>query len=261
LEKGDYHTALNWLNDTDTDAVEISALRFDELEPTVRELDDMKLDRFRYVSFHAPSSFRPDQEEEVLDWLKPVFDRGWNIVVHPDVIFRPARWQFLGRQLLIENMDRRKRIGRTVSELGWFFDRLPEARFCLDVAHARQIDTTLTLLFHLFEDFRDRIAEIHISELDSRCRHIPMSGRAVEDYQSLPWQRLSGVPVIIESMLDREGSTARRQELDLARQSIAATAHQCAATYACVFTSHFLSGKTKGPEYLHVHSMAEDPSR
>lgn len=36
------------------DAVEISALRFDELEPTVRDLDRLDVSRFEYVSFHAP---------------------------------------------------------------------------------------------------------------------------------------------------------------------------------------------------------------
>lgn len=220
LEKGDYSAALQWLNeDTDTDAVEISALRFDELEPTVRNLERLKLDRFRYVSFHAPSFFRPDQEDSVLGWLKPVFDLGWNIVVHPDVIYTPDRWQFLGHQLLIENMDRRKSVGRTVGELQRFFDLLPDARFCLDVAHARQIDTTLTLLFQLFEGLCDRIAEIHISELDSRCRHIQLSGNSVADYQCLPWSMLHNVPVIIESMLDHEDGATRLQELYLARNS------------------------------------------
>lgn len=224
LEKGDYSRALHWLsNETDTDAVEISALRFDELEPLVRDLDRLKFDHFSYVSFHAPSSFHEEQEETVIEWLKLVADRKWNIVVHPDVIYTPERWRFLGKQMLIENMDRRKSVGRTVKELEGFFKRLPEARFCLDVAHARQIDTTLTLLFQLFESLQERIAEIHISELDSRCRHIPMSGRAVADYQSLPWDKLHDIPVIIESMLDHEESKKRQQELELARLSIQET--------------------------------------
>jgi len=213
---------LDWLNDsTDAEAVEISALRFDELEPTVRDLERLKLDRFRKVSFHAPSSFQSDQEEAVLGWLRPVFECGWNIVVHPDVIYTPDRWRFLGRQLLIENMDRRKPVGRTVCEMEKIFELLPEARFCLDVAHARQIDTTLTLLFRLFDGLFDRIAEIHISELDSRCRHIQMSGMAISDYQSLQWERLTNVPVIIESMLDQCEPAARIEELNLTRMLIA----------------------------------------
>jgi len=216
LERGNYRRALDWMRDSESDAVEISALRFDELEPTVRDLEHLDLDRFLCISFHAPSSFDEAQEEEVLRWLEPVRARGWNIVVHPDVIYTPSRWAFLGEQLLIENMDRRKRIGRTVKELACLFESLPKARFCLDVAHARQIDTTLTLLFALFHEFVDRIAEIHISELDSRCRHRAMSRWAVMDYQALPWHRISSVPVIIESMLDQSDGKAREEEFHLA---------------------------------------------
>lgn len=240
LEKGNYRAALKWLEDTDAEAVEISALRFDELEPTVRDLDRLDVNRFEYVSFHAPSSFLPEQEDEVLDWLRPVLRRGWNIVVHPDVIHTPAKWAFLGRQLLIENMDRRKRVGRTVAELARFFKLLPEARFCLDVAHARQLDTTLTLLFSLFEDLHDRIAEIHISELDSRCRHVPMSGWAMADYHHLPWQSLAGVPVIIESMLDRCDSMARQWELHRTRRTVTGDDDRSngdAATWGIMYSS------------------------
>lgn len=39
------------------DAVEVSALRFEELEPLVGDLDCLPLKGYRYVSFHAPSAF------------------------------------------------------------------------------------------------------------------------------------------------------------------------------------------------------------
>jgi len=217
LERGNYRKAIDWLQNIDTTTVEISALRFDELEPLVRDLDRLKLDQFRSISFHAPSSFREDQEEEVLRLLVPVYDRGWNIVVHPDVIYHHERWEYLGNQLLIENMDRRKRIGRTVQELDFIFAKLPLARMCLDVAHARQLDTTLTLLFSLFTRFHERIAEIHISELDSWCRHRLMSHWAVQDYQTLPWEQIPDVPVIIESMTNHSVETLRFKELELAK--------------------------------------------
>lgn len=258
LERGNYRAALRWLEETDAEAVEISALRFDELEPTVRDLDRLDVSRFEYVSFHAPSSFLPDQEDEVLDWLRPVLRRGWNIVVHPDVIHTPAKWAFLGSHLLIENMDRRKRVGRTVAELARFFDLLPEARFCLDVAHARQLDTTLTLLFSLFEDLHDRIAEVHISELDSRCRHVPMSGWAMADYHQLPWQRLAGVPVIIESMLDRSETMARKSELHSTRRAVAGDAGRsngATGAWGIMYCSLDLGGSDEFPEAGTSHEV------
>jgi len=203
--------------------MELSALRFDELEPLVKELDSINLDTFQYVSFHAPSSFAVEQEIRVIELLQPVKARNWNIIVHPDVIYTPQRWECFGEHLLIENMDRRKSIGRTVSELKRFFDVLPQAKLCLDVAHARQIDSTLSLLISLVQTFSERIAEVHISELDSRCRHVPMTDSAVADYQRFSSYIDADIPVIIESMLDGNEEGTRLEEFSLARQALAAS--------------------------------------
>lgn len=40
-------------------------------------------------------------------------------------------------------MDKRKRIGCTAMQLRRFFDELPEATFCFDMGHARQVDPTM----------------------------------------------------------------------------------------------------------------------
>jgi hypothetical protein len=223
LERGNYRDAVRWMVGNDIHSMELSALRFDELEPLVSSLHELPLDRFEYVSFHAPSSFRVDQEDRVIELLQPVHRRGWNIVVHPDVIYTPARWQKFGEQLLIENMDRRKPIGRTPSELTDLFSRLPKAQLCLDVAHARQMDTTLTLLWDILRRFADRVAEIHISELDSRCRHQPMSRGAVMDYKKVMSRAGRSAPVIVESMLDNSRSAQRQDELLLAREALTAS--------------------------------------
>jgi Xylose isomerase-like TIM barrel len=159
-----------------------------------------------------------------------VSQRSWNIIVHPDVIFTPKLWRQFLRRLLVENMDRRKTTGRTVEELTPLFKELPEARFCLDVAHARQLDTTLTLLTSLATTFQDRIAEIHISELDSRCRHRPMSGGAVADYRRLA-TLLRDFPVIIESELDRDHSSLRQQEVEMAKAAFNGDGGKCHADF------------------------------
>ncbi len=219
LEKGNYRVAIDWLRQHEVRSVELSALRFNELQPLVDDLDKLPIDAFGYVSFHAPSSFHPEQESRVLSLLEPVFKRGWNIVVHPDVIYTPSLWKHFGQQLLIENMDRRKTTGRTVQELGKLFEQLPSARMCLDVAHARQLDTTLTLLGSIVKAFKDRIAEVHISELDSRCRHRPLSGRAIADYHQFA-ASLRNIPVIIESMLEQDHCGLRQEEVCLAHQAM-----------------------------------------
>jgi hypothetical protein len=221
LERGDFASAVSWMIQHDIRTMELSALRFDELQPLVSSLDTLNLAAFDYISFHAPSSFTRAQEEEVIDLLMPVQKRGWNIIVHPDVIYTPSRWQCLGEQLLVENMDRRKAIGRTVNELKAVFQDLPKARLCLDVAHARQLDTTLFVLWDLVRNFTDRIAEIHISELDSRCRHQPMSRGAVADYQQVLGRTVRLAPAIVESMLDGARKSERMNEFALAKESLA----------------------------------------
>lgn len=187
----------------------------------VESLDELPLDSFNYISFHAPSSFKKDEEEQVIELLQPVFQRGWNIVVHPDVIYTPHYWARFGEHLLIENMDRRKSVGRTPEELKELFQQLPMARLCLDVAHARQLDTTLILLWNIARDFSDRIAEVHISELDSRCRHQPMTRRAMLDYQQVIGRTTRNAPVIVESMLDADRSSLRMNEIELAEEALA----------------------------------------
>jgi hypothetical protein len=216
LERGDYRSAVTWLWKHHFDSVELSALRLPELRPLLRDLNNLPVSHFTYVSFHAPSSFEAVDEWHVVKELEQVYKRGWNIIVHPDMIRKPALWRRFGKQLLLENMDRRKPVGRTADELEFLFSALPDARLCLDVAHARQLDTTLTVLTDIVRRFAKRIAEVHISELDSGCKHQPMSWCAVSDYQTLSWNSLSaGVPVIIESMLNGQRATLRNDEYSL----------------------------------------------
>ena len=151
--------------------------------------------------------------------LKRVSRRGWNIVVHPDVIHQPHLWKCFGEQLLIENMDQRKSMGRTVEELEKLFEEFPDARLCLDVAHARQMDTTLSLLGRIIKRFVDRIAEIHISELDSNYCHQPMSIMAVRDFQHFAPKLNEKIPVIIESALEGSKASLRMEEFKWAGEA------------------------------------------
>jgi hypothetical protein len=201
-------------------ALELSALRYDELKPLIDCLDALPLKSFTYISLHAPSAFPESREEEVLNLLLPVSQRGWNVIVHPDVIYTPRRWASLGERLLIENMDRRKPVGRTAEELEKLFKELPDAQLCLDVAHARQLDTSLRLLWDILCKFWNRVREVHISELDSFCRHQPMSNGAVRDYQRIADRISAGVPVIIESMLGTDRAPLRMAEIALAEVAL-----------------------------------------
>jgi hypothetical protein len=184
-------------------AVELSALRFAELAPLMEALPGLDLAPFDFVSIHAPSRFAEDEEQNVIDLLHKPAKEGLPIVVHPDVMFQPIRWAVLGTNLLIENMDKRKPIGRTVRELGKFFDALPSARFCFDVGHARQVDPTMTEAALLLNHFGNRLAEVHMSEVNTASHHDPLSFSAVSAFSSVLQSIPESVPVILESLIDQ----------------------------------------------------------
>jgi hypothetical protein len=140
LALGDFRRALQMLADKRVCAVELSALRQEELLPLVEALDSLELSAFDYVSFHAPSALERPFEQTALRFLERVASREWPIIVHPDAMFTPSEWARLGDCLCIENMDKRKPIGQTEKDLAGIFDILPCASLCFDIGHARQVD-------------------------------------------------------------------------------------------------------------------------
>jgi hypothetical protein len=143
------------------------------------------------------------EEAEVARVLLPLAKRGVPVVLHPDTISDFAVWREFGRALLVENMDPRK-TGRDVAELGEVFEKLPDASLCLDLAHVRRCDTSMVEAYRLLTTFGDRLAQLHISELDSECRHRPISPGAIRAYREIAGMIAPDVPVIIESPVARE---------------------------------------------------------
>ena len=199
VARSDVRRALQLLEPHGCDAVELSALRAHELAPLLRLLPDLWLGEYRHVSVHAPSSFTAAQEPEIAAALRPVAERGWLVVVHPDTLFDHRLWAGFGDRLCIENMDRRKPVGRSVRELLPVFARLPQASFCFDVAHAWQCDPSMREAFRLLDAFHHRLAEVHVSQLDVASRHVRLSAAAVHEYGRLAERIPTHVPVIIEA--------------------------------------------------------------
>ncbi len=188
----------------------------------MRALPALDLAAYNFVSLHAPSRLSPGDEEKVIGLLVSAMEQGIAIVAHPDVISSPSAWRRFGRQLLIENLDKRKRFGRTARDLQAVFGELPEAKLCFDIAHARQVDPTMTEARFILEVWGDRLAEVHISELNTRSHHDPISVYAVSDYQSVADLIPERVPIILETLIDR-GQSAIADEIDRARQALDAS--------------------------------------
>jgi hypothetical protein len=203
LARGDFRSALATLHRFHVGVVELSALRVEELEPLVSAIPNLDLAEFTFVSLHAPSRFDKKDEDLIVHRLASVATQGFPVVVHPDVIYSPDKWAALGCRLLIENMDKRKPVGRSVAELQEFFLPLPAARFCFDVGHARQVDPSMTEAVLLLDAFRDRLAEIHMSEVNTASRHDPISRNAVTAFSRVLSKIPEDIPVILEPLIDR----------------------------------------------------------
>lgn len=183
------------------DAIEVSALRLRELGPVARTMGNPLLDQFRWVSIHAPSRFAPDEEAEVARQFRSLAGHRHAVIVHPDTIVRPEAWQPLGNLLVLENMDRRKTVGRYASEFVSLFQMLPRARLCLDLAHVRQIDPSLVEAYRFVKEFGERLVELHISEVSAASRHAPLSLHSESHLQEFIRFLPPSTPVIIEAPL------------------------------------------------------------
>jgi hypothetical protein len=148
---------------------------------------------------HAPSRFDASEEAGVVDALAQILPLGWPIVLHPDAIHDFQAWRQFGGSLAIENMDKRKPIGRTARELSAVFDRLPEASFCFDLGHARQIDRTMNEAYFLVREFGPRLRQLHVSEVTTQSRPDPLSRAAVSAFQKVARWVPESVPLILES--------------------------------------------------------------
>ncbi len=186
-------------------AIELSALREKELDPLLESLPQLenRLKAFDYISFHAPSYIIEMSEAELVLKLQQVAERNWAIVIHPDLINDFSLWKQLGRAVCIENMDKRKIIGRTATQLLNFFEELPEATFCFDIGHARQVDPTMQEAESFLQLFQDRLQQIHMSYVNSQSRHERLNFESIMAYQRMASWIDESVPIILETPVEK----------------------------------------------------------
>ncbi len=200
LALGDFRRGLELLAGRGVRAVELSALRENELPGLMEALDKLDLSRFDHISVHAPSKLRSLKEAEAARLLMPCIERRWPVILHPDAIGDHAHWAPFGDLACIENMDNRKEDGRTTPELRPHFERLPQASFCLDLGHARQVDPTLGIAREMLRAFGSRLTQLHLSELDVKAHHEPLSMATVWAVREIA-RLIPDCPVILESVV------------------------------------------------------------
>jgi hypothetical protein len=222
LAKGDFKTALRMLDAYhNLDALEISALRERELPELVEALPTLDLKRYKYISIHAPSKLHLFSEKQIIELLLKITLPDIYVIVHPDIIVDFDRWLPLGKMLCIENMDKRKSVGRTESDLQQIFSRLPQATFCLDLAHAKQVDPSMVECAKMLRSFSNRLVQFHISDVTSNSNHVRINIEAILAYRKVEALFPKNIPFIIESPVDE---SSIKKELDYIH-SISHTKH------------------------------------
>jgi sugar phosphate isomerase/epimerase len=199
--RGNWPAAVEHAASLSAFAIELSALSLDELPALHEFLSARRSLPFEFTSIHAPSK-RLDGIDDAqlvtaLEALPPSIDA---VVVHPDAIRDFDAFRRLGRLVAVENMDSRKASGRNVSELEHVFAELPEAGLCFDVAHAKDIDSTMAEAASLLDRFGSRLRHVHLSSLNAESHHVPLT---VEDEQLFEplLARCRDVPWILEAPL------------------------------------------------------------
>jgi hypothetical protein len=230
LAKGDFRVGIEMQRPFGLAAVELSALRDSELLALVRDLGTLDLAQFRHVSVHAPSELVNMNERDLIHCLLQI-PEPWPIIVHPDIICEPRLWGRFAGRLYLENMDQRQPIGRTVSEMEVAFGWVPDANFCFDIGHARQVDPTMGIAIGLLKRFRSKLRQVHISEVDPYGRHIPISFAALRGFQRVSKFIPENCPVILEQSVAPSEITA---ELETVAQALTSFESVNSDEFPCV---------------------------
>ena len=199
-QRGDWDALTRTAAEESLGAVELSALSEPELPGLIEWLDAGPSLPFRWVAAHAPTKARAMSEVALVAMLARLSPHVEAIVMHPDTMSEATLYRPLGSKLVVENMDTRKPIGQRADQLRRIFDDLPEARLCFDVAHASSVDSSMREGERILEYFGTRLSHVHVSSLDERCHHVPLTEGDEERFGPL-LDRCRDVPWILEAPL------------------------------------------------------------
>ncbi len=184
------------------DVVELSALSASELPSLLRFLAEADGNAaelpFGHISVHGPSKGWDGTPAALAAALAAIPQQVDGIVMHPETLGDLPPFADLGSRLRLENMDTRKDDARTVEELARYFEALPAARFCFDVAHAQLHDQEMGLAHELLDAFAGRLAEVHVSSIEPGGEHVPLRPADAEAFLPV-LARCTGIPWVLEA--------------------------------------------------------------
>jgi hypothetical protein len=181
--------------------VELTAIRCDRLETLTEFLGQggVELDCFERVSLHAPLPTPDVSARRIVDRLEGL-PTDFDVVFHPDGFRDEPSLGRLGSRVVFENMDVQKAFGGDVDDVAAVLEALPEAGFCLDVAHVWTNDRSLRIGHDLLDRFGGRLRQVHVSGIEPDGTHRPTMAADWDLYLPL-LERCSNVPWLLEAEL------------------------------------------------------------
>jgi hypothetical protein len=197
--RGDWSRLVERASRASSSVVELSALSSAELPALVAFLRQQPSLPFTHVLVHGPAKgMVADVEASLPKQLTELPKIVEGVVLHPETLSQPAALKGVSDRVLLENMDPRKDDARTADQLERFFSLLPQARFCLDVAHAWLNDASMSMAHDLLDAFGDRLAEVHISSILPSGTHVALEWEDLAVFEPV-LKRCAGVPWILEA--------------------------------------------------------------
>lgn len=205
----------NWrlkhIKAADCKVVELGFIRVSDLVTGTEFLTSTDLSGFDYVSLHAPKhEYKNDDRTDKIFRLINVINRLRPldlVVFHPDTVTDLGVLDIDDFPVALENMDNRKSFGKNAANMRSVLGHNEEFRMVLDVQHAYSNDPSGKLTSELWNNFYQRIDEVHLSGFRDNY-HAPLyETRQDEIINSIvDWTK----PVIIESPVKPEDLTKER---------------------------------------------------
>jgi hypothetical protein len=161
------------------------------------------VEKYPYKSIHLPSDMKyrnDDQTRNILDKVSLFYNSiGADLIlVHPDLVEDWSVFDDYPLKWAIENMDNRKLSYQQLSDLKKFFEQKNNWKMVLDLNHCFSNDKTMKLAEDFIGEFKDRIAEIHLSGFVDY--HEPLY--KTKQNIIMDFCKKIDVPIIIESTFD-----------------------------------------------------------
>lgn len=155
--------------DVEDFAIEVSFIAPDRLKEKISDKTIDLIKNFKYVSVHAPArevAYPSKKDAWVIKSLKEIVQRikPHTVLFHPNNIldFDWLNNEF-GSLVSFENMDKRKKFGKTVKDLKQVFKKSPQAKFVFDINHLYTVNSKIDLVGKFHAQFGKRLCHYHLS--------------------------------------------------------------------------------------------------